>query len=39
MPGFKDNPNINDKINSIYKYLKARADGELPPGRPTRMKK
>jgi len=39
MPGFKDNPNIKDKINSIYKYLKARADGELPPGRPTRMKK
>ena len=39
MPGYKDNPNIKDKIDNIYKFLKARADGELPPGRPTRMKK
>ena len=37
MPGFKDNPNINKRIDSIFMYLRARSDGQLPPGRPTRM--
>lgn len=37
MPGFKENPNINQRIDSLYKYLKARADGQLPPGRPKRL--
>ena len=36
MPGFKDNPNINDKIDALYMYLKARSDGRLPSGRPAR---
>ena len=38
MPAFKDNPNINTKIDSIFKYLKARTDGVLPRGRPKRMR-
>lgn len=37
MPAYKDNPNINDKIDSIYAYLKARTDGVLPRGRPGRV--
>lgn len=37
MPGWKDNPNVNKKYNEIYGYLKARADGALPPGRPQRL--
>ncbi len=36
MPGFKDNPNINDKIDALYAYLKARSDGRLPLGRPEK---
>jgi mono/diheme cytochrome c family protein len=36
MPGFQDNPNINDKIVAIYLYLKARSDELLPLGRPKR---
>lgn len=36
MPGFEDNPNINDKIAAIYLYLKARSDELLPLGRPKR---
>lgn len=36
MPGFNDNPNINDKIVAIYLYLKARSDKLLPLGRPKR---
>lgn len=37
MPGWKDNPNVNKKYDELYGYLKARADGALPPGRPTRL--
>lgn len=36
MPPFKDNPNISDKIEAIYQYLKARSDKLLPPGRPKK---
>jgi len=36
MPGFKDNPNINDKIAALFQYLKARSDGLLPAGRPKK---
>ncbi len=36
MPGFKDNPNINDRIDALYAYLKARSDGRLPSGRPAK---
>lgn len=38
MPAFKDNPNINTRIDSIYRYLKARSDGVLPRGRPNRIR-
>jgi len=37
MPGWKDNPNVNKKYNELYGYLKARADGALPPGRPKKL--
>jgi cytochrome c5 len=37
MPGWKDNPNVNKKYDELYSYLKARADGALPPGRPQRL--
>lgn len=36
MPGWKGNPNVEPHIDAIYRYLKARADGALPPGRPAR---
>ena len=36
MPPFKDNPNINDKIDALFQYLKARSDGLLPAGRPKK---
>jgi len=37
MPAFKENPNVWDNAEGIYGYLKARADGELTPGRPGRI--
>lgn len=37
MPSFGTNPNVMDHIDDIYRYLKARADGELGRGRPTRI--
>lgn len=33
MPAFAANPNVMCYVDDIYTYLKARADGELPPGR------
>lgn len=36
MPAWKGNPNVEPHIDAIYRYLKARADGVLPPGRPAR---
>ena len=36
MPAWKGNPNVEPHIDSMYAYLKARADGVLPPGRPAR---
>lgn len=36
MPAWKGNPNVEPHIDAIYSYLKARADGVLPPGRPAR---
>ena len=38
MPAWKDNPNVNKRYEELYAYLKARADGVLPPGRPKRLK-
>lgn len=37
MPAWKDNPNVNKRFEELYSYLKARADGALPPGRPERI--
>jgi mono/diheme cytochrome c family protein len=37
MPSFKDNPNVMPQIDELYAYLRARADGALPPGRPPRL--
>lgn len=37
MPPWKDNPNVNKRFEELYAYLKARSDGALPPGRPTRL--
>ena len=35
MPALGDNPNVRCYIEDIYIYLKARADGALPRGRPA----
>ncbi|MCK8515414.1 c-type cytochrome [Methylonatrum kenyense] len=37
MPGFGDNPNVWPRREAIYAYLKARANGDLPAGRPERL--
>ncbi|MGH8223064.1 MAG: c-type cytochrome [Woeseiaceae bacterium] len=37
MPPWKDNPNVSKRYAELYSYLRARADGVLPPGRPKRM--
>jgi len=37
MPGFGENPNVWPRREAIYGYLKARANGDLPPGRPDRL--
>jgi mono/diheme cytochrome c family protein len=37
MPAWKGNPNVMPHVDQLYRYLKARADGALPPGRPTRQ--
>jgi len=36
MPAWKGNPNVEPHIDRLYRYLKARADGVLPAGRPAR---
>jgi hypothetical protein len=36
MPALGDNPNVMCYIEDIYVYLKARADGVLPRGRPAK---
>lgn len=36
MPGYKDNPNVAKWIDELYSYLRARAEGRLPAGRPQR---
>ena len=37
MPSFGLDPNIMTNLDDIYRYLKARADGALPGGRPQRL--
>jgi methanol metabolism-related c-type cytochrome len=36
MPAFGDNKNVTCYIEDIYVYLKARGDGALPRGRPSK---
>jgi mono/diheme cytochrome c family protein len=36
MKGFGDDPNVAPYVDDILAYVQARADGALPPGRPTR---
>lgn len=37
MPSFGTDPNVMDHIDDIYRYLKARSEGELGRGRPVRL--
>lgn len=37
MPPFSQDPNVTKHLDDIYRYLSARASGELPPGRPTKI--
>lgn len=37
MPSWAANPDVMDYIDDIYGYLKARSDGKLGLGRPTRI--
>lgn len=37
MPAFGENPNVTRHVNDIWGYLKARSDGAVGPGRPTRI--
>ncbi|MCI0401790.1 MAG: cytochrome c [Gammaproteobacteria bacterium] len=37
MPGFEKNQAVMDRLDQIYMYLKARADGVLGQGRPAQL--
>lgn len=37
MPAWGNNPNVNRFYDELWAYLRARADGVLPPGRPNRL--
>lgn len=37
MPAWRENPNVMNKINELYSYLRARSDGVLSRGRPERL--
>ena len=37
MPSFGTDPNVVQNLDDIYRYLKARADGAIPGGRPQRI--
>ena len=39
MPAFAADPNVSKHLDDIYRYLTARADGVLPPGRPKKLPK
>ena len=36
MPAFGTNPNVMCYVDDIYIYLRARAQGDLPRGRPAK---
>jgi cytochrome c5 len=39
MPSFATNTAVLKDVDAIYRYLRARADGALPPGRPAKLPK
>lgn len=39
MPAFANDKNVTKHLDDIYRYLSARADGVLDPGRPERLPK
>ncbi|OED38118.1 hypothetical protein AB833_20755 [Chromatiales bacterium (ex Bugula neritina AB1)] len=39
MPAFSNDPNVTKHLDDIYRYLLARADGELGTGRPKKLPK
>lgn len=39
MPAFSNDPNVMKHLDDIYRYLKARSDGVLNPGRPKKLPK
>jgi cytochrome c5 len=39
MPGWKNDPNVRKRYKELYAYLKARASGALPRGRPKKKPK
>lgn len=39
MPSFGNDPNVTKHLDDIYRYLTARADGMLGPGRPKKIPK
>ncbi len=39
MPAFANDPNVMKHLDDIYRFLKARSDGVLEPGRPAKIPK
>jgi len=39
MPSFASNTAVLKDVDKLYRYLRARADGALPPGRPAKLPK
>ena len=39
MPSFGNDPNVTKHLDDIYRYLSARSDGVLGPGRPKKIPK
>lgn len=39
MPAFANDKNITKHLDDIYRYVKARSDGAIGPGRPKKMPK
>lgn len=37
MPSFGMDPNVTLHLDDIYRYVKARSDNAIPPGRPVRL--
>lgn len=37
MPGWKGDPNVLPRVDDLWSYLKARSDGALATGKPTKL--